>query len=92
LALNREGLRLWLQSPAAHALQWAERTFPVFSVAAAKDVCPLAAPPRPAMLERLPPAPARQRGSAPVQGGLGGAVLTLGLVLLIAGRVRRRSL
>jgi nitrous oxidase accessory protein len=92
LALNREGLRLWLQSPAAHALQWAERTFPVFSVAAAKDACPLAAPPRPAMLERLPAAPASQRDNAGVQGGIGGAVLAVGLVLLISGRVRRRTL
>lgn len=90
LALNRQGLRLWLHSPAAHALEWAERTFPVFSVAAAKDACPLAAPPQPAMLERLPAAPESQRGNGGVQGGVGGAVLAVGLVLLISGRVRRR--
>ena len=59
LALRREGLRLWLTSPAAKLLEWAERTFPVFSVDGATDPCPLAAPPRPVMLTRLPPAPGR---------------------------------
>ena len=58
LALRREGLRLWLTSPAAKLLEWAERTFPVFAVDGATDRCPLAAPPRPVMLSRLPPAPA----------------------------------
>ena len=57
LALTREGLRLWLNSPAAKTLAWAERTFPVFAVDGAIDHCPLAAPPRPVMLTRLPPAP-----------------------------------
>jgi nitrous oxidase accessory protein len=61
LALRREGLRLWLTSPAAKLLEWAERTFPVFAVDGATDPCPLAAPPRPIMLTRLPPAP----GSVP---------------------------
>lgn len=59
LALRREGLRLWLTSPAAKLLEWAERTFPVFAVDGATDPCPLAAPPRPVMLSRLPPAPGR---------------------------------
>ena len=54
LALTREGLRLWLNSPAAKMLAWAERTFPVFSVNGAIDHCPLAAPPQPVMLTRLP--------------------------------------
>ena len=89
LALNREALRLWLNSPAAQALSWAERTFPVFALNAATDRCPLAAPPRPVMLTRLPPAPATRAGSRTGQAAAAGLALLAGLTALIAGKRRR---
>ena len=42
LAQSREGLRLFLGSPAARTLEWAEHTFPVFDVDQAEDACPAA--------------------------------------------------
>lgn len=54
LARAREGLRLFLGSPAAHALDWAERTFPVFSMDQAEDPCPLARAPVLGTLTALP--------------------------------------
>jgi len=89
LALNRAGLRLFLNSPAASALEWAERTFPVFEVGGVTDPCPLTAPPRPAMLASLPAAPAGHAGSTGGQRAAGGAALALGVAALIAGRRRR---
>jgi nitrous oxidase accessory protein len=95
LALTRAGLRLFLASPAARALEWAERTFPVFAVAEAVDSCPLARPPRPEMLARLPAAPAGAAGGTAGQGlaaavmlGAGGLALALPRRL---GRGARRS-
>lgn len=90
LALNREGLRLWLHSPAAGAFEWAERTFPVFAVQGATDACPLASAPRPAMLARLPAAPATHGGSSGAQGATAGLTLAIGLGALIVGRRRSR--
>lgn len=89
LALNREGLRLFLNSPAARALAWAERTFPVFDAGGVTDSCPLAHPPQPAMLGALPAAPAGHVGGRGGQGVAGVVALGLGLVVLVAGRRRR---
>ncbi|HJS42495.1 MAG TPA: nitrous oxide reductase family maturation protein NosD [Gemmatimonadales bacterium] len=89
LALNREGLRLWLNSPAAQMLAWAERTFPVFALNGATDRCPLAAPPRPVMLTQLPPAPASRSGGHAGQSAAAGLTLLAGLAALLAGRRRR---
>jgi nitrous oxidase accessory protein len=46
LAFTRAGLRLFLDTPAARALTWAERSLPVFDVATATDSCPLTRPPQ----------------------------------------------
>ncbi len=89
-ARRRVGLRLFLGSPAARALEWAERTFPVFDVPGAVDHCPLAAPPEPAMLARLPHAPAGAAGGLPAQSAAGIAVLGAGGLLLAAVQWRRR--
>jgi nitrous oxidase accessory protein len=89
LALSRDGVRLLLASPAAGALDWAERTFPVFDAGGAVDSCPLARPPRPEMLARTP---AARAGTPPGRGGqrlAGAAVLGLGLVGLVLVRRRR---
>ena len=88
LALTRQPLRLWLESPAARALGWAERTFPVFAVGGATDPCPLGTPPRPAMLTRLPAAPATHAGGTRTQGTAAAFTLLLGLAALIVGRRR----
>jgi nitrous oxidase accessory protein len=85
LARRRAGLRLFLGSPAARALDWAERTFPVFDVAGAEDPCPLAAPPQPAMVARLPEGPGGGGGRGG-QGAAGAAVLGAGLTLLVVLR------
>lgn len=89
LALTREGLRLWLSSPAAKTLAWAERTFPVFAVNGATDRCPLAAPPRPVMLTRLPPTPVTRTGSRAGQSAAAGATFLLGLAAFVTSRRRR---
>jgi nitrous oxidase accessory protein len=89
LALTHPGLRLWLHSPAAHALGWAERTFPVFATNGAIDPCPLATAPRTAMLTRLPDAPAAQLGGNGTQGAAAAIVLAGGLAGLIAGWRRK---
>jgi len=88
VARRRSGLRLFLGSPAAGALEWAERTFPVFRLAGAEDPCPLAAPPEPAMLARLPQAPAG--GGRGAQGVASAAVFAGGLALFAAARRRSR--
>ncbi|MGH7499397.1 MAG: nitrous oxide reductase family maturation protein NosD [Gemmatimonadales bacterium] len=54
LARGREGLRLFLGSPAARALDWAERTFPVFAMDQAEDACPLARAPALESMAALP--------------------------------------
>ena len=88
LALNRPHLRLWLNSPAAKTLAWAERTFPVFSVNGATDRCPLAAPPRPVMLSRLPAAPVSRPGSRTGQSAAAGLALLIGLAAFVTRRRR----
>src|ERR1051326_8405099 len=89
LALTHPGLRLWLHSPAAHALGWAERTFPVFATNGAIDPCPLASAPRTAMLTRLPDAPAAQLGGNGTEGAAAAIVLAGGFAGLIAGWRRK---
>jgi nitrous oxidase accessory protein len=54
LAHSREGLRLFLGSPAARTLEWAEHTFPVFDVDQAEDACPAAEPADYRMIAALP--------------------------------------
>lgn len=89
LALTRGSLRLFLSSPAARALEWAERTFPVFDVAGVVDACPLARAPRPEMLARLPPAPSGSVGGTRGQQIAGGVVFGAGLLVLVLARRRR---
>jgi len=89
LALSREGLRLFLASPAAGSLAWAERTFPVFDVGGAIDSCPLAHAPRPDMLARTPAARAGGGTGTGGQGLAGAALLGAGLIGLV--RARRRQ-
>ena len=69
LALTHDNLRPLLDSPAARALEWAERTFPAFATAGAVDSCPRAHPPRLAALADLPPAPAARLGGMAGAGG-----------------------
>jgi nitrous oxidase accessory protein len=89
LALTHEGLRPLLDSPAARAMAWAERTFPVFATAGAVDSCPLARAPRLAAVADLPPAPlARLGGRGPQQ--VAGAALFLGGLVGLGGFTRRR--
>jgi nitrous oxidase accessory protein len=90
LALTRGGLRLFLGSPAARALTWAERTFPVFEVSQVIDSCPLAAPPHAAVLARLPAAPAGAGGSGSTgQAVVGAGAIAGGLAFILASRRRR---
>jgi nitrous oxidase accessory protein len=91
LALTRGSLRLFLGSPAARALDWAERTFPVFDVAQVTDSCPLAAAPHSLGLSRLPAAPsAARRGGRTAQLAVALSALTLGLVSFSIPARRRR--
>lgn len=90
LALTRESLRPLLDSPAARALAWAERTFPVFATASVVDSCPLARAPRLVALASLPPAPAAQLGGRRPQQAGGAALLAAGVLVLAAARGRRR--
>ncbi len=90
LALNRESLRPLLESPAAHTLGWAERTFPVFATAAAVDSCPRALPPRFAALRELPAAPAAQLGGAGTQRATSALLFAGATLVLVIGRRRGR--
>ena len=90
LALTRGGLRLFLGSPAARALTWAERTLPVFDVPQVIDSCPLAAAPHAAVLARLPAAPAEAGGSGSMgQAAVGAGAMAGGLAFMLASRRRR---
>jgi nitrous oxidase accessory protein len=90
LALRRGGLRLFLGSPAARALTWAERTFPVFEVSQVTDSCPLAAPPHAAALARLPAAPAGASGGGSTGQAIASAgAIAGGLAFMLASRRRR---
>jgi nitrous oxidase accessory protein len=90
LALTRGGLRLFLGSPAARALSWAERTFPVFAVSQVTDSCPLAAPPHAATLAWLPVAPAAAGGGGSTgQAAVGAGAIAGGLAFMLASHRRR---
>ena len=88
LALNRSGLRLFLDSPAARVMDWAERAIPVFDVAGVVDSFPLAAAPRPAMLDQLSAAPARGQGGVPGQRVAAMAIALAGIAALLWSRKR----
>lgn len=90
LALSRESLRPLLESPAAHALDWAERTFPAFAAGEAVDSCPLARAPLLSTTYALPPAPASRLGGTLAQGAVG-AALTLGAGVVLVGLRRREA-
>jgi len=90
LALSHESLRPLLQSPAAHALGWAERTFPVFATAAAVDSCPRATPPRFAALRQLPAAPAAHLGGTGTQRAASALLFAGATIALVVGRRCRR--
>lgn len=93
LAQSRGSLRLFLGSPAARALDWAERTFPVFDVAQVTDSCPLAAAPTAPALARLPSAPSGTRGGSRGLAAVAMTVLVAGTSFFSArGRRRRWSL
>jgi nitrous oxidase accessory protein len=91
LALSRGSLRLFLGSPAARALDWAERTFPVFDVAQITDSCPLAVAPRAPALSQLPGAPAGSGRGWPLGqvAVAAGALLAGSIFLSTSGRRRR---
>jgi nitrous oxidase accessory protein len=90
LARTREGLRLFLGSPAARALSWAERTFPVFQLDQAEDACPAARPPQVAVLVSLPPAWSNAGGGTQYAAALGSIAAGLGLLVVPAWRRRAR--
>lgn len=76
LARERSSLRLFLTSPAASALEWAERTFPVFRLDLPVDECPLREPPELEALGSLGRAGGDDSGRG--QWGAAGALLVLG--------------
>jgi nitrous oxidase accessory protein len=88
LARAREGLRLFLGSPAARALDWAERTFPVFELDHAQDHCPAARPPRIASLASLPPREATRNGAVQYAAAIGSFGMGMGLLAWPARRRR----
>ena len=88
LARTREGLRLFLGSPAARALDWAEHTFPVFQLGQAEDACPAARPPTISVLVSLPPAGDSAGGATQYAAALGSIAAGLGLLVVPAWRRR----
>ena len=89
LALDRSGLRLFLGSPAARTLEWAERTFPVFEISTAIDSSPLARPPEVAAAGRVPAARERDGDAGTVGLTLAGAlVFATGLASVAVPRWR----
>ena len=89
VAMQRAALRLFLDTPAAGVIDWAERTFPVFDVAGVVDACPLARPPEPPMLARLPAAPAGTGTGPGSQQAAGALALAAGVGLLWVAHRRR---
>ena len=89
LARTREGLGVFLGSPAARVLDWAERTFPVFQLDQAEDTCPAARPPQVGVLASLPPAGSDAGGATQYAAALGS--IAVGLGLLVAPVWRRRA-
>lgn len=90
LALTHDNLRPLLESPAAHALAWAERTFPVFASAGAVDSCPLSRAPQVAALGELPAAPVAHLGGTGQQQAASVVLLLVGGVVLAGFRGRRK--
>jgi nitrous oxidase accessory protein len=89
LARAREGLRLFLSSPAARALDWAEQTFPVFQLDQAEDACPAAQPPPLGALVSLPPAGSDTGVVTQYATALGSVAAGLGLLVLPVWRRRK---
>ena len=79
LSRERPALRLYLGSPAASALEWAERALPVFRVAALTDDCPLAE--APVRVPAVPAQPALPSGGGAMR-GVAAASLMTGVLLL----------
>ena len=90
LARTREGLRVFLGSPAARVLDWAEETFPVFQLDQAVDACPAARPPQVATLVSLPPAGPDNGAGTQYAAALGS--MAAGLAVLVAPAWRRRRI
>jgi nitrous oxidase accessory protein len=83
IAATRPVLEVFARTPAARALSWAERTFPVFDLPYIEDPYPLAAEPD---LMRVDAVGARAPGT---RLPLAGALLTAPLALGAAWRLRR---
>jgi nitrous oxidase accessory protein len=92
MARERESLRLFMTSPAARVIEWAERTFPVFDVPQIVDPCPLSASQVQVAQVSGPGAGSPSRDRLVLQGGLAGVTLISGLGLLgVSLRRTRRS-
>lgn len=84
LAAGRPALALFQETPAARALAWAERAFPVFGLPHVRDPHPLAAPPA-----GVPAPEARPAGTAAIDlSALAMAALLVGLAPLLIPRIR----
>ena len=90
LARGREGLRVFLQSPAAGVLDWAERTFPVFDFPEAVDSCPMATPPALTMMSALPDQGGDSNGGDGAQLAVAAASAAAAVLLLMRRRRERR--
>jgi nitrous oxidase accessory protein len=89
LSRERPALRLFLASPAATVLAWAERALPVFAIDGVLDPCPLHQPPA---LAAVPPASA----IVPAAGGgwmslVAGLSTACGVLTLLASRHPARA-
>lgn len=92
MARERESLRLFMTSPAARVIEWAERTFPVFDVPQIVDPCPLSASEVEVAQVGGPGAGSPSKDRLVLQGGLAGVTLISGLGLLgVSLRRTRRS-
>jgi nitrous oxidase accessory protein len=89
LAQTREGLRLFLGSPAARTLEWAEHTFPVFDLDQAEDGCPAARPSNFPILAALPNR--SDEGGKATQYAAAAGSLVAGLGILLAPARSRRT-
>jgi nitrous oxidase accessory protein len=91
LARERESLRLFMHSPAARLMEWAERTFPVFDVEQVTDECPLAESP-PSASDVLRSDLTSTAPDRLAQAGMAGIMIITGLVCLrrVPGRKNRQ--
>ncbi len=87
LAASRPALAVFAGTPAARALSWAERAFPVFGVPSVEDRSPLVRPPAGVPQASAPPA----RPAEPSTLALAGLVGLAGLPLALFGWARRRG-